>query len=183
MKWMPSLKRFQLTAWIITGMGLFSVAVANPATLPDETESNALMAIPSVAVMGKIRLPHDEKAVVQSYINSQLALYGLTLNQLAGFPIETQRQILSPGRAYGLSREARRAIIFEKEAVPETINRKVTPNGILDPVVIERYGIELPPSIQQMLKTPSAYKYMLIGSKLILLAPDYSIADMKTDIY
>lgn len=149
-----------------------SVLMATTMVLPsfaDKIEGQTLFAV-TAPTASSITL--NDNALVDSYVETQLSAYNITMSQYLALSPDKQREVMSlPGRQVPFSRQARRSFIPLKKTVPASIISGITPGEIISSATIDKYGVSIPTNLNGVEKgvLPVGYKRVLIGDHYILL--------------
>jgi hypothetical protein len=142
------------------------------------TGGNSFLAVSPTVLAAHARVTDTDKSLVQSYILSQIATNNMTVDQFNGLTADQQRVVLVPGKAFNLTREVKRTIVPQRQAVPTSIIKQIIVNKPLSFDIIEQYGIDLPASITAELpELPSGYQRILIGTHLVVLDGNSVVLD------
>jgi hypothetical protein len=139
---------------------------------------NSFLAVSPSVLATHARVTDTDKALVHNYIMSQIATNNMTVEQFNGLTADQQRVVLVPGKAFNLTREVKRTIVPQRQAVPSSVIKQIVVNKPLSFDIIEQYGIDLPASITAELpELPSGYQRMLIGTHLVVLDGNSVVLD------
>ena len=139
---------------------------------------NSFLAVSPTVLAAHARVTDADKALVHDYIKSQIATNNLTLDQFNGLTADQQRIVLVPGKAFTLTREIKRTIVPQRQAVPNQVIKQIVVNKSLPVDIIDQYGIDLPASITAELpELPAGYQRVLIGTHLVVLDGNSVVLD------
>lgn len=157
---------------------------AMPSVSDSEPAPHVYSAFSPAILATSVEVTDTQKAMVGQYIESQVASNGLTMQQFASMTPEQQRRVLTPGRQM-LSREERRTLQLQvrQASIPNRVQQAIIPLAMLEPVIIQQYGVALPSSVQANLKVPNGISMVLFGNKLAALNSSGTILSVVEEIY
>jgi hypothetical protein len=139
---------------------------------------NSFLAVSPTVLAAHARVTDADKAMVHNYIVSQIATNNLTLDQFNGLTADQQRVVLVPGKAFNLTREVKRTIVPQRQAVPHSVIKQIVVSKPLPVDIIDAYGIDLPASLTAELpELPAGYQRVLIGTHLVVLDGNSVVLD------
>lgn len=161
-----------------------SVQPSNPSVSDSDTMPHVYSAFSPAVLASSVEVTETQKAMVSQYIESQVAANDVTMQQFASMTPEQQRRVLTPGRQV-LSRAERRTLQLQtrQASIPNNVQQAIIPLAVLEPSVIEKYGVALPGSVQTNLKVPVGISMVLFGNKLAALNTSGTVLSVVEEIY
>lgn len=185
------LPAFALLAVLAGGMAMPTLAQAEgtcgcscPCSIPPAQTSDATPVAPgflavSIPTLRATQLIPADKQIATAYINTQLALYGLSFSEYLSLDTAIQRRILElPGRQSPLTREEAKKIVRHKISVPSKVTETLQANTVLSEDVISSYAVTLPYSVTKTTDEAPTQRMLIADHYILLDASTRKIIDV-----